>query len=186
VNGTNGTANRSISPSLPSRSNFAIFRLIGFVRSGMTRTDVAANTTLAIDRGQNTFEMYATALWITIVTACYCAASLAPLMPWPLAIVIGVILAPVIVQIPFFASGYLLMPLWQRISGRDERNNIRPNSFVTMALFLGASAWFATRHGWIRTIAIASLIVAVVNAAAAAVMWLLRNRVREMEKQCAV
>jgi hypothetical protein len=185
VTATTGTMNPPIPRSLPSRSNFAIFRLIGFIRSGMGRTETAVPATLAVDRGQNTFEMYATALWITIVTACYCTAALASSMPWPLAIVIGVILAPMIVQIPYLAMGFLFMPLWQRISGRHDRNNIRPNSFVTMAPFLAASLWFATRYGWIRTIAIASLVVAIVNAAAAAVMWLLRNRVREMEKQCA-
>lgn len=180
-----GIPNRPAARSLPSRSNFAIFRLIGYFRSRGAPDQVPVPGTLTIDAGQNTLEEYAVALWVLLAATCYCAAALASFMSLPLAIAIAVVVAPMAVPIPSYVTGGFVMPLWRRVSGRKDRNNIRQNSFMTMAVFLAASAWFAMRHEWTTSIAIASLSLAVLNAAAAVVMWLLRGRVREMEKRCA-
>jgi hypothetical protein len=180
-----GIPNRPAARSLPSRSSLATFRLIGYTRTAMRRDSPPVPGTLAIDSGQDTFETYTVAVWVLVATICYCAAILDSWLPLPLAFVLAVIATPIVLQIPFYATGLLVMPLWRRIRRQQDRSNVRANSFATMAVLLAASAWFATHHGFARGIAIASLVAAVLNAAAAPVMWLLRDRVRDMERRCA-
>ncbi len=180
-----GIPNRPTARSLPSRSNLALFRLVGYTRTAMSRAEPPVPGMLAIDRGQNTFEMFTVAIWVLVATTGYCAAILHFWIPLPLALVIAAIATPIVLQIPFYSVGLVVMPLWRRIRRRHDRDNVPANSFATMAAFLAASAWFATQHGFAKGMAIASLVAAVLNAAAAVMMWLLRDRVRDMEKRCA-
>jgi peptidoglycan/xylan/chitin deacetylase (PgdA/CDA1 family) len=93
-------------------------------------------------------ETYALAAIYQILIACH----LAVFLRWWAAI----LLAPFVIQLPMYATGFVMRPRW--------RNNLTVNSRVLMALMLGASLWLRTWPAYVF------LALAAANAAAALTM----------------
>lgn len=169
---------------LPSRCHFALFRLFAYVRLVTSRAVEDIPTVYAIDSEQNAFENFAVSALFVIAPAAYVAAALGHAVPLFLAIAIGVVATPLIVHLPFFAIGLVVMPLWRRITGKPPGTNVPATSFGTMLLLFAASVWFVFRPGWPRFIAYAVLALFALNATAAVVVLALRRRIAEAEKRC--
>lgn len=158
---------------LPSRHNFALFRLFGFLRSHAARPE-PAEVILIVDRDQSSVENFSVAAGILLCLTCYLAATLFASWPIAAALAVSLPLALVVVELPFL----LLAPLCSVFQG--ERR-LRAQSAAMMFLFLAASAWVAGSDSWARFAAWAVLATAVLNAAAAALLFLLRDRVARLE-----
>jgi hypothetical protein len=159
---------------LPSRHRFALMRLVGFLLSNR-RPPVPrplSPVIYVIDRDQSAIETYGLSIVYFTVTTCYIAA----LLP-PRAFLAAIPLAFIAIQLPICVSGALILPKW--------RNNEATNSAMLMALIIAASLYFATRPSWVRFVAFAFLALVAANALAAAVMFALRDKVREQERRCA-
>ena len=178
---------------LPSRHHFALARLIALAmchpdpersegegspapgdsspssRLGMTPGTVD-RVTFAVDRYQSTAENYAVSILFTTITTCY----IAVLLPFwtPVALIAALPLALIAIQILVVGGGLVL-------------SSMAANSAFMMLCAVAASLYFATRTTWVRFAAYAFLAVVALNALAYVVMWLLRDRVRELELRCA-
>lgn len=175
---------------LPSRFRFALFRLFAWCRfhAGRTQSQRIGRLALAIDRDQSTVEQYSIATWILLTLSCYLAAFLTSMwhlaQPWrALTIVLTPLLAAVLVEIIFHASGAVAVPLWNAMTGSRIENNIRLNSLVHMTFLFAVSAYFASMPGWVRPIAWIALSLFVMNGVAAVVLFAMRRRLDALERE---
>lgn len=156
---------------LPSRFNFAVFRLFAYARMRRAQPEYG-DVSLIIDRNQNNLESYLLASWTTLTVTCYLAGTLLASWPLPLALLVGVPVAITCLEIPVIAVGLAL---------RGRENNIGLNSVVLMSLLVAAALYFARAHSWVRFAAWQFLGGIALNALAAAVVFLLRGSIAEME-----
>jgi hypothetical protein len=156
---------------LPSRFHFALFRLYAFVRMKLAKPE-PADVALVIDRDQNPLESALLSTWATATLACYAAATLFASWPLPLALLAGILVGITCLEIPIVTIGLLLR----------HRTNIALNSFVLMTLLIAAAAYFARTQSWARYAAWQFLGAVALNAVAAAIVFLLRGSIAEMEQ----
>ena len=157
---------------LPSRYNFAIFRLLAYARMRGAKPELR-DVTLIVDRNQNNLESHLLAAWTTLTVTCYAAGTLFESWPLPLALLAGVPVAITLMEIPVMTAGLLLL--------RRRENNIRVNSVVLMSVLIAAALYFARAHSWIRFAAWQFLGGVALNALAAPLVFLLRGSIAEME-----
>ena len=158
---------------LPSRHNFALFRLGAYLRCRIARPD-PADVILIIDRHQSAFETQSISAWVLLTLSCYLAATLFSSWPLPLALAAGVPIALAVVEVPFF----VLAPFLVRLEGAQH---LRAQSTGMLLCFLLAAFWFATRSSWVRYVAWQVLVLAALNIIAAVAVFLLRNRIAHLE-----
>lgn len=156
---------------LPSRFNFALFRLFAWVRMRFAKPQ-PRDVSLIIDRNQNNLESYSLAAWATLTVTCYAAGTLFESWPLPLALLGGVPVAITCLEIPIVAVGLIL---------RRRENNIGLNSVVLMSLLIAAALYFARAQTWVRFAAWQFLGGIALNALAAPLVFLLRGSIAEME-----
>ena len=156
---------------LPSRFNFALFRLYAFLRMKTAKAE-PADVSLVLDRNQNPLESAVLSTWTTATLACYAAGTLFEAWPLPLALLAGVPVAITCLEIPIVLVGLLL---------RHRENNIPLNSFVLMSLLVAAAVYFVRAQSWIRFAAWQFLGAVALNAIAAVIIFLLRGEIAEME-----
>ncbi|HKR65275.1 MAG TPA: hypothetical protein VJZ00_16200, partial [Thermoanaerobaculia bacterium] len=70
---------------LPSRHNFALFRLLAYLRC-RTLAPEPADVMIMIDRHQSTLENYTVSAWIFVTLTCSIAATLFASWPVPVAL----------------------------------------------------------------------------------------------------
>lgn len=156
---------------LPSRFNFALFRLYAFVRMKTAKPE-PADVSLVIDRNQNPIESAVLSVWTTATIACYAAGTLFASWPLPLALLAGIPVAITCLEIPIVVVGLAL---------RNRENNIPLNSAVLMVLLIAAAAYFARAQTWVRFAAWQFLAAVALNAVAAAIVFSMRDTIAEME-----
>lgn len=171
---------------LPSRHRFALFRLaalIGLsasVRRGLgePRRDLL----LFVDRDQNAAETYAVAIWVAGTAVAYLAWWMSFAIPLTPAFVLAVPAAALVLELPMFVVGAIVVPLWNRVSGSRREVNQTLNSKVLMSLLLALSAYCASGTPvWVRAVAWQFFAVTALNAAAAVVVFLLRGHIDALE-----
>jgi hypothetical protein len=156
---------------LPSRFNFALFRLYAYLRM-RAATPEQRDVTLVLDRNQNPIESAVLSVWATLTLSCYAAGTLFDRWPLPLALLAGIPVAITCLEIPIIAVG---VPL------RRRQYNIPLNSIVLMSLLIGAALYFARAQSWVRFAAWQFLAGVALNVIAAAIVYTLRGSIAEME-----
>lgn len=156
---------------LPSRFNFALFRLFAYVRMKRAQPE-PADVALVIDRNQNNIESFTLAAWSTLTLTCYAAGTLFASWPLPLALLAGVPVAITCLEIPIVTVGLIV---------RRSENNIGLNSVVLMSLLIAAAVMFARAQSWVRFAAWQFLGAIALNVVAAGIVFLLRGAIAEME-----
>ncbi|HEX8168910.1 MAG TPA: hypothetical protein VF824_00040 [Thermoanaerobaculia bacterium] len=159
---------------LPSRRNFALFRLYAYLRLRVAPPE-PRDVALFIDRNQTAAEHYSVAVWVLLTMTCYCAADLFESWPLPLAIVSALVVATLLTQVGIVGFGLVAAALTPRTA------RVRVNSFVLMLLFIAAAAWYARHPSWARFVAWQVLALVALNAAAAAIVFLLRGSIARLE-----
>lgn len=156
---------------LPSRFNFALFRLYAFVRMKTAKPE-PADVTLILDRNQNPIESAVLSVWTTATLTCYVAGTL--FGSWPLipALLTAIPVAITCLKLPIVAVG---VPL------RHRANNIPLQSFVLMSLLIAIAGYLARAQSWVRFAAWQFLAVAALNLVAAGIVFLLRGRMAAMD-----
>ncbi len=171
--------------SLPSRRHFALARLISLLRF-RTKDSGAPMTfdrlALTIDRDQDAVEIYTVAAWF-FVTAAWYVAVLLPLRI-AFAVPVSIVITPIILELPTYITGAVLVPLWNVVAGTKIENNQKLNSVTLMTLMAVASSYFGAMASPARYVAWFFFAVLVVNATAWVLMASLQGQVREMERRC--
>jgi hypothetical protein len=175
----NAVTDRSEAHWLPSRHRFALSRLIAYakLRGARAVTNNAEHLILPIDRDQTAAEMNCIAIWVSVTTVCYVAATL-PLI-WPAAIIVAIPIAAIAIHFPIVVIG----PIVRMLIG--DGDHIKIISVITMSLLVIASSYFAASASWARYVAWLFFATLIVNGAAAILVWLLRGRIRAAEERCA-
>ena len=157
---------------LPTRFNFALFRLYAFARM-KTAAPEPRDVALVIDRNQNRIESFTIGVWATLTLACYASETLFASWPLPLALLAGIVAGITFLELPIIAVGLIVR--------RTEKNN-GLNSVVLMTLLVALAIHFARVQSWVRYAAWQFLGLVALNAVAAAVVFLMRGAIEEMEQ----
>jgi hypothetical protein len=171
---------------LPSRHHFALARLVAYLVLRFSRPRPQPGLALVVDRYQSQPEHYAMSIWATLTAGCYVVAVLTTWMPMWAAVTLAIVTTGLTVQLPLYAIGAIVLPLWERLTGTREQRHEKAISVAYMVLYLLASSYFVTRPGWVHYVAAFSLLLFAANAVAAVLMFLLRGAVRRLEQQCGI
>ena len=156
---------------LPSRYNFALFRLYGYARIRSAAPE-PADLVLVIDRHQSASENFVVGAWTTLTLAAYVTAILSRVWALPAAIAASIPAALVVMHLTLFLAGAILI---------RRGNNLRVNSWTLLLLLAAAALYFSRSATWARFVAWQFLAVLALNAIAAAVLVPLRGRIHELE-----
>ena len=171
--------NRADARLLPSRHDFALFRLVAWMR--LRKAKPAPTSTMYFtDRHQSAAEMWMVGLWLLAASSLYVADALSPQIPLVLALVVGFFVAGTALQAAAITSGLLVAPLVKSVF-RIRVLPLRINGPVVMTLFLSATGWAALRPTWIRYVAWSTIGAAVLNLTAAALLLAVRDAIAQLE-----
>jgi len=148
---------------LPSRFNFALFRLFAYVRLRMARPQPRPGLMLSIDRYQSAAENYIVCVVVMIVVASFFHSPL-----------VGAIVAIVAPQIAIPVVGTIL-----GIFVSADSSRVEANSMLMLVAIIAVSVYFA-RESYVAQ---AFLGLVVLNGVAAAVLFLLRGSVARLERR---
>lgn len=166
---------------LPSRFNFALFRLVAFLRMRNAKPETR-DVALIVDRNQNAIESFALSAWIALTLACYVAAVLPGRWPRSIALLVAIPIAVALPQIAIILFGTTLIPLWNAMTRTRVENVMRVTSAGMMLLFFAATLWIARSPSWARFAAWQVLVLVGLNAIAAAILFLLRGAMADLER----
>lgn len=167
---------RSDARWLPSRFNFAIFRLFAFLRMRITKPE-PRDVALVLDRNQSAIETYTISAWTVLTVCCYVAETLLASWPLPLAFLAAIPIVNVAFEIPIILVGTTIL--------RGDRDNLEKQSGMLMIVLTALSLCIALAerfaHSWVRFAAWQFLAVVALNGIAAMFVFLLRGAIAEME-----
>lgn len=161
---------------LPSRFNFALFRLFAYARLQALKPVTRPGLLLAVERHQSAAENYIVCVAMIVLVTFYFAAILATTMLTLPAFVLAVPAAIIAIQAHIALSG-LIMRNFRKIEA------IAGDSVLFMITAIAAAVYFATGDSAALWAARAFLLVVVLNAIAAVVVFALRNRIADAERR---
>jgi hypothetical protein len=150
---------------MPSRHNFALFRLFAFLRLRSAKHE-EEDTILVVDRHQSNVETMAVTIWLVLTAACCLAVE----MSWLAALVVAVLG----IQLAQVLTALIIAPLL-------PVDGVRVSSIVVMTLVAAVAAYAATRPVWLRFAGWQFFALFALNAVAALIMFLLRDSVERLE-----
>jgi hypothetical protein len=169
---------------LPSRFNFALFRLIAYLRLRTSNPESRPGIALSIERHQSATENYLVAACVLALGIAFTAAMLASVMPFPLACIVAFPVAAMIVHlVPMWLAGFLVGPLARRINGTSGLNNIAAGSAILITMAIAAAAVLAAGISPLRHVGTAFLFLTAINALASVVVFTIRRRIAETERR---
>lgn len=164
---------------LPSRHNFALFRLAAYLKMRRTIPE-AGDVIMVIDRHQSAIENHSVGIWIFVTLTCYIAATLLRALPLSVALVAALPCAMVLIELPVYFMGVLLAA-WRWGTGVRDQNDIQIQSKAIMTLLIAAAIWLSSSAGWVRFVAWQFLGFVALNVIAAVIVFLLRGSIRRLE-----
>lgn len=157
---------------LPSRHNFALFRLAAYLKLRTAKPE-HRDVIIVIDRHQSALESYSVAAWIFFSVAAFIAGTLFRTLPLPVALAAAIPIAVVLIELPICVGGALL--------GAWKGNHLQVQSSAFLFLLIAMAAWLATKTSWVRIVAWQFLGLVALNAIAAAIVFLLRGSIARLE-----
>ncbi|HET7436657.1 MAG TPA: hypothetical protein VFN10_18255 [Thermoanaerobaculia bacterium] len=159
---------------LPSRHRFALFRLYAFVRLLTAKPEPQPGLLLIVDRDQASFEKNVMSAWALGMVTCYVAVAWFSALSLPLALLVALPVAAIVIEVPMWGFG-LLLGLF------GSYRNVKLQSVWCMTLLLLLASWFAMSARWIRFVAWQFLALLALNALCAVVLFFLRAPIARLE-----
>jgi hypothetical protein len=167
---------------LPSRHNFALFRLAAWIR--LIRTSPSPGSSiLIIDRHQSAGEAYATAIWVTATSACFAADVFFSSLPLLVALAAGLAASVIALQLLILLGMLIIGPLLELVTGTPTMDNRRVNSVLLLLVVTALALGLATKDSWVRFAAWQWLALLFTNGVAATILFALRSRVVQCESE---
>lgn len=160
---------------LPSRFNFALFRLLAAVRLLRSKPE-PANVILVVDRHQSAIEYMSVAAWVVGTLTCFLAVTLFAALPLAPALLLALPVSALALELPTHLFALVLSA-----AGRD-RDRLGAQSAMLMFLMFSFALWMASRPTWIRWVALQFLLLVVLNGVAASIVFLLRHPIARLEE----
>jgi hypothetical protein len=169
---------------LPSRFNFALFRLIAYLRLRTSNPESRPGIAMSIERHQSAAENYLVAACVLVVWIAFTAAMLDSVMPFPLAVIVAFPAAALIVHLlPMCLTGLLVAPVARKITGNSALNNIAISSVIMIVLTIADAAVLAAGTSPVRYVGTAFLFLTAINALASVVVFTMQRSIAEAERR---
>ena len=172
-------------PWVPARYRYALFRLAAYARLAKTPScEIDQTRVLAIDRDQNNAEAYTLAIVAWATASAFLAQLLSRWLVLGLAILAAIPLALFAFSAAVVIIGAIITPLLHAVGLPRGPNNHGVTSAIVFIVLTLAASYFATLDGWVAVVAWFFLGVIILNGTAAAILFGLRQRVRQAELRC--
>ncbi|HEX7705125.1 MAG TPA: hypothetical protein VF701_01575 [Thermoanaerobaculia bacterium] len=148
---------------LPSRFNFALFRLFALIRLRVAKRE-ERQVMFVIDRHQSAAETYLVATWLLATVSCFFAAPLAERFSTLVAAMIAVPLGSAALHVLFCSVGLFVTPAVRKLTRMPERWTLRFDSAVVMLGIFVSALYFAIQPSWVRIAAWQFLLLFALNA----------------------
>ena len=169
---------------LPSRFNFALFRLVAYLRLRTSDPESRPGIALSIERHQSATENYLVAACVLVLWIAFSAVMLDSVMPFPLACIVAFPVAALIVHlVPMCLIGLLVVPAARKITGHAALDNIAISSVIMIILTIAAAAVLAAGTSPVRYVGTAFLVSTAINALASVVVFTMRRSIAETERR---
>jgi hypothetical protein len=165
---------------LPSRFNFALFRLYALFRLRTAKREERPMM-FVIDRHQSAAENYLVAIWLLATVSCFFAAPLAGRFSPLVAAAIAVPLGSAALQALLCSVGYFVTPAIRRLTRMPEQWTLRVDSAIVMFGIFAAALYFASQPSWVRMAAWQFLVLFALNAIAAVALLPFRSSLRRLD-----
>lgn len=167
---------------LPSRFNFALFKLFAFARLKMAKPEPQPGLALAIERNQSAAENYAVTIVVFIVLAAFVASLLATSLPFGTACLVAVPTTAVLINVQVVGVGAILIPFVRKLTRSRPEIGIALNSAITAMFVTAAAAFLAVSDSSVRHFGTAFLILIAANAVAAIIVFVLQRPIADAER----
>ena len=169
---------------LPSRFNFALFRLIAYLRLRTSDPESRPGIALSIERHQSATENFMVAACVLVLWIAFSAVMLDSVMPFPLACIVAFPAAALIVHlVPMCLIGLLVVPAARKITSHAALDNIAISSVIMIILTIAAAAVLAAGTSPVRYVGTAFLFLTAINALASVVVFTMQRSIAETERR---
>lgn len=168
---------------LPSRFHFALFRLYAYMRLRAAKPEPVPGLILSVNRHQSGSENFLTTIGIVFVAGSYFAAWFEASMVAPLAYAAGLLAAIIAIQALIAFSGLIIAAVPKAEAMGMAARLI---AAAIMAAMIAGGAAVASGDSSARYIAGGFLLLVAMNAVAALLNLLLREKIAELERRFGV
>ena len=178
----NAVRDRADARWLPSRFDFALFRLFAYFRLRTTKPEPQPGVVLAIERHQSAIENYLIAICVWVVIAAFLASTMASTLPLGAACLVALPATGVLVSVEIVVMGVAFTPLVRKLLRLPDQAGVAINSVVMGAVALTCAALLMTGSSPLRHIGTAYVILLAANVLASPIVFLMQRRIAELER----
>lgn len=178
--------NRADARWLPSRFDFALFRLFAYFRLKAMKPEPQPNIALSVDRHQNAVENYLLPACVVVVIAAFLASIMATAIPFGAACAIALPAAVLMIDIHVVLMGVAITPLVRKVTGTRSDSGIAVSSAIVTAAAFASAVLLAAGRSPLRHVGTTYLALLAANALAFPVVLLLRPRIADLERSYGV
>lgn len=171
---------------LPSRFDFALFRLFAYFRLRTIRPEPKQGIALSVERHQSAIENYIIPTCVSVVIAAFIASIIASRLPLEVACLIALPAAAVLIPMQMVLTGVAITPLVRKLPGMTSVSRIAVNAAVLSTMAITAAALLAAGPSPLRHIGTAYLTLIAANAVASVVVFLMQRPIADLERRYGV
>lgn len=178
----NAVRDRADARWLPSRFDFALFRLIAYVRLKTMKPEPEPGLVLAIDRHQSAIENYLITICVWAVIAAFLASLIATTLPLSAAFLIALPATGVLVSVEIVVMAVAITPLVRRLFRLSDAAGVAVNSIVIGAMATASAAMLASGSSPLRPVGTAFLYLLAANVVSSVVVFLMQRKFVDLER----
>jgi hypothetical protein len=171
---------------LPSRFDFALFRLFAYFRLKTIGPEEAPGLVLSIERHQSAIENYLISFCVCLVMAAFIASIVAANLPLGPACLIALPMTGILISAQIVFMGAVITPLLRKVTGMGGAACIAMNSILMSAIAITAAILLAIGSSPLRHIGTAYLLLLAANAIASVVVFLMQRQFDDLERRYGV
>lgn len=167
---------------IPSRFDFALFRLFAYARLKASQPQPKAGLVLAIERHQSAVENYLISLCVWVVISAFLASIIAGIVPLSAAWLIALPATGVLVSVEIVVMGMAVDPLVRKLLRLSDQAGVDVNSAVTGFFAIACAVLLMTSSSPLRHIGTAYLALLAANVVASAVVFVMHRKIADLER----
>ncbi len=171
---------------LPSRFDFALFRLFAYVRLKTIGPEPRQGIVLSVERHQSAIENFMIPICVLVVIAAFMASIIASMLPIEVACLIALPAAGVLIPMQMVLTGLVITPLVRKLTGLGGHCRVAINAAVLSAIAITAATLLAVGASPLRHIGTAYLILLAANAIASVLVFMMQRPIADLERRYGV
>lgn len=167
---------------LPSRFDFALFRLLAYFRLKTLKPEPRAGIVMSVERHQSAAETYTVSMLVFAVLTSFVASMIATALPLGSACVLAVPATAVLISVQIVLTGVAVTPVVRRIMRLDGKFRQAVNGVVLSAIAITAAVLLTLGTSPLRHVGTVYLAVIGTNAVASVVVFLMQGSIAAAER----